>query len=85
MKNLAASATRTGLREFLIASAFAMACLIVSASMVKAADQLDQGLKVGATIPLAMSAPDQNSDAQSLKSLIGRSGLILLFTRSLDW
>ncbi len=69
----------------LIAFAFAMACLIVGASAVKADDQLDQGLKVGATIPLAMSAPDQKGDARSLKSLLGRSGLILLFTRSLDW
>jgi hypothetical protein len=85
VKTLAASATRIGLRELVIAFTFAMACLIVTASTVKAADRLDQGLKVGATIPLAMSAPDQNGDAQSLESLLGQSGLILLFTRSLDW
>lgn len=59
--------------------------LSVAGAAANADDVLDQGLKVGETIPLDMSADDQNGDTRSLKSLVGRSGLILLFTRSLDW
>lgn len=51
----------------------------------RASDGLVQGLKVGQTIPLTLSAPDQNGKILSLKGLTDRSGLILLFTRSLDW
>ena len=60
-------------------------CLAVATFAATAKDDLDQGLKVGQTIPLNMSVPDQNGETRSLKALTGRSGLILLFTRSLDW
>jgi hypothetical protein len=63
----------------------AAVALAFSLSGAMAQDALDKGLKVGQTVPLDMTAPDQNADTRSLKSLIGRSGLILLFTRSLDW
>ena len=59
--------------------------LSYSAFAAKAGDQHDQGLKTGATIPLAMRTTDQQGKTGSLKTLTGRSGLILLFTRSLDW
>ena len=65
---------------FALFVAFAMTAFAAVAD-----DDLDQGLKVGATIPLDMAADDQNGDEHKLKSLPGRSGLILLFTRSLDW
>lgn len=63
----------------------AFAALAMTAFAALASDDLDQGLKVGQTIPLSMEASDQNGDTRSLKSLPGRSGMILLFTRSLDW
>lgn len=39
---------------------------------------------VGATIPV-LEAPDQNGDVQTLDSLTGENGLVLMFSRSFDW
>ncbi len=50
-----------------------------------AADALERGPKVGATIPHRLNATDQNGRARDFKSLTGRRGLILIFSRSLDW
>ncbi len=33
----------------------------------------------------AINAPDQHGELQTLKTLAGRSGLLLLFVRSADW
>jgi len=59
--------------------------LTMTVFAARASDDLGQGLKVGQAIPLTLSVPDQNGKTRSLKGLTGRSGLILLFTRSLDW
>ena len=48
-------------------------------------DEISQGLKVGATVPQNMTLRDQKGDLRNFDSLKGSSGLILLFTRSLDW
>ena len=39
---------------------------------------------VGATIPM-LEAPDQNGTVQTLDSLSGEKGLVLVFNRSFDW
>ena len=48
-------------------------------------DQLRQGIRVGETIPHQLNAADQAGRERSFQSLSGKRGLILLFTRSLDW
>jgi len=48
-------------------------------------DKLDKGPKVGAALPHSLAAEDQNGRAQDFASLKGTRGLILLFSRSLNW
>ncbi len=48
-------------------------------------DSLAMGPKVGATIPHSLGVRDQNDRYRNFKSLARRRGLILLFSRSLDW
>jgi hypothetical protein len=48
-------------------------------------DELPVGLKTGEPVPKALQAVDQNGDLRNFDSLKGSRGLILLFTRSLDW
>jgi peroxiredoxin len=48
-------------------------------------DKLDRGPKTGQRLPVKLIAPDQNGKTRTLASLAGRRGLILLFSRSLDW
>ena len=55
------------------------------AAAATALDKLDRGPKVGASIPHPLTANDHNGKAQEFSSLTGTRGLILLFTRSLDW
>jgi len=76
---------QAGLGYWVMALAVALIALAVMASGVRAQDALDKGLKTGATVPAGMKAPDQTGEIRSLKTLSGRAGLILLFTRSLDW
>jgi hypothetical protein len=85
MRDAAKTASLGNTSRLLLVIAALFGGLIMTVHSAKAGDDLDQGLKVGQTIPLSMSAPDQNGDTHSLKALMGRSGLILLFTRSLDW
>ena len=63
----------------------AMAMMTLLAAPSQAADTLDQGLRVGDAIPQPFAAVDQHGAARDFASLGGRRGLILLFTRSLDW
>jgi cytochrome oxidase Cu insertion factor (SCO1/SenC/PrrC family) len=56
-------------------------CLATSAAAQTAAPK---GPAVGQTIP-AFSARDQFGRAQTLETLTGRNGLVLLFFRSADW
>jgi cytochrome oxidase Cu insertion factor (SCO1/SenC/PrrC family) len=44
----------------------------------------DPGVKVGAKVP-AFQLPDQNGKTQTLASLRGPKGLMLVFFRSADW
>lgn len=76
---------QAGFIPLFLAAAAILAILALSTTGARAQDELDKGLDIGETIPVEMSAPDQNGDTRSLKSVFGRSGLILLFTRSLDW
>ncbi len=48
-------------------------------------DGLAKGPKVGESIPHSLKARDQNKRHQEFKSLARRRGLIVLFSRSLDW
>ncbi len=85
MRDTTRTVSLSGSRRTLLAIVAFFVCLAVATFAATAKDDLDQGLKVGQTIPLNMSVPDQNGETRSLKALTGRSGLILLFTRSLDW
>ena len=62
-------------------------CLLPLGAATAAAsfDNLRQGPKVGAKIPHTLAAPDQKGVKQDFRSLRRKRGLILLFTRSLDW
>jgi len=44
----------------------------------------DPGVKVGAKVP-AFQLTDQNGKTQTLESLRGPKGLMLVFFRSADW
>ena len=48
-------------------------------------DTLDKGPRVGDKIPHTLAARDQNKKHQDFKSLARRRGLVLMFSRSLDW
>ena len=48
-------------------------------------DSLDIGPKVGAAIAPSLGARDQNGTYRDIRSLARKRGLILLFSRSLDW
>lgn len=48
-------------------------------------DTLGKGPPVGTTIPHSLAVPDQNNQHRDFKSLARRRGLILMFSRSLDW
>lgn len=50
-----------------------------------AGDELKRGPKVGAKIPHTLKVRDQGNEYRDFKSLARRRGLIILFSRSLDW
>lgn len=45
----------------------------------------DIGPAVGAPIPHDLTAKDQDGQERSFKALAHRRGLVILFTKSLDW
>ena len=47
-------------------------------------DVASLGPQVGEQVP-AFSLPDQNGQVQTLESILGPNGAILLFHRSADW
>ncbi len=57
---------------------------LVCTSMGVKAHALDAGLQPGSTAP-AFTLKDQNGKAQTLQSLTGPHGLLVLFSRSADW
>jgi len=63
----------------------AMAGAVAAAPAPSTYDKLDRGPKVGQALPVALAAPDQTGESRDLASLAGRRGLILVFSRSLDW
>ena len=50
-----------------------------------AQDDLKKGPRVGERIPHSLKAADQNNKFQDFKSLARKRGLVILFSRSLDW
>jgi len=73
-------------RRFLAAAAGAL--FVLSAGLAQGAtahDKLDQGVRVGATIPHQLEAMDQTGTQRSFRTLRGKKGLILMFSRSFDW
>jgi len=54
-------------------------CTVVSAQQA-----IKTGPEVGSTVP-AFEAPDQYGREQSLQSIVGPKGALLVFYRSADW
>ena len=50
-----------------------------------AVDEINAGPKVGTNIAGLIAATDQNGVAQEFRTLAKKRGLILLFSRSLNW
>lgn len=50
-----------------------------------AVDQRLDGPAVGAQVAASVAAKDQAGTARDFRSLRGKKGLILLFSRSFDW
>lgn len=59
-------------------------CMFVAMSCVKSARAADPNLQPGGKVP-AFSLKDQDGNFQTLKSLSGPNGLLILFNRSADW
>ena len=67
---------------------FVIAALALPAGGVRAAgaiDTLKQGPKIGGQVPITLKVRDQNNQYRDFKSLARKRGLIVLFSRSLDW
>ena len=62
--------------------------LFAAASPALAAGAVDErldGPAVGASVGALLAATDQAGAARNFRSLRGKKGLILLFSRSFDW
>lgn len=71
--------------RILIPLLFAAASPLLSAQQPAAtAPPITTGPAVGAAVP-AFEAPDQNGRVQSLKTVAGPKGAMLVFIRSADW
>ena len=57
----------------------------VPAGAAERHDTLDNDPRVGEKIPHSLAVRDQHNQHQDFKSLARRRGLILMFSRSLDW
>ena len=70
----------------LAATMFAVVAIATPVLAQERYDTLQKGPRVGAVMAGALDGViDQNGDRQSLQTLRGKSGLILLFHRSFDW
>lgn len=65
--------------------AVALVAPAAGAHAASAVDQLQRGPKVGTAIPHSLKVPDQDNQYRDFKSLARKRGLIILFSRSLDW
>ena len=61
------------------------ATLVPGTIAVAATDGAIPGPAVGAEFPHSLNAPDQRGQDQSLDTLMGENGLVLVFVRSADW
>jgi len=72
-----------------VARLLAAALLVLLAagpvSAAPANDRLDQGVRVGATIPHQLETRDHTGTQRSFRTLRGKKGLILMFSRSFNW
>ncbi len=67
------------------ALAIGVLCLVAPATARQAPVDIDKlGPQVGARVP-EFSGTDQRGRTQTLESLMGREGLMLVFSRSADW
>ena len=66
-------------------ASLALVLAIPTSWTAMAADSLNKGPKVGERIPHLLKAADQNKKFQDFKSLTRKRGLVILFSRSLDW
>lgn len=73
------------LRSMWLVLAVAVPLAAAEAAAAGRLDSLDMGPKVGATIPDSLKVRDQNDQYRDFRSLARKRGLILLFSRSLDW
>lgn len=81
------------LRFRAVAAAIALSGAITGGALVAPAsaqpsashDTLPVGPKVGVKIPHDLKTVDQNGQHQDFKTLARKRGLLILFTRSVDW
>ena len=73
------------IRRGIILCAALLAVLLSAPVMGANLDALDRGPKIGARVAQTVNAVDQGGQHRNFKSLARRRGLIILFTRSLDW
>ncbi len=71
--------------RFMCAIFVALVLAVPQARAAERYDTLEKGPRVGETIPHSLGLRDQDNQHQNFKSLTRRRGLILLFSRSLDW
>ncbi len=71
--------------RLLCSMVLALALVAPRAPAANPLDTLDKGPGVGRTIPHSLAVRDHDNRRQDFKSLARRRGLILLFSRSLDW
>src|SRR5262249_31366388 len=71
-------------RRLVFAMALSAGLQTMSAQEVALPDVQKLGPQVGAGVP-DFSLPDQNGHLQTLASLMGPNGLMLVFSRSADW
>jgi len=57
---------------------------VTLAMMAQPAPQIRTGPGIGSTVP-RFEAPDQNGHQQTLQSVAGPKGTLLVFYRSADW
>ena len=70
------------IRTLLVCALVALALPVLAAGAV---DQRSDGPKVGTSVGALIAAMDQTGAARDFRSLRGKKGLILLFSRSFDW
>lgn len=71
------------LRTLLVVAALAVP--VGTAQAAGAVDTLPQGPRVGSKVPITVKVRNQNDRYRDFRSLARKRGLIVLFSRSLDW